>query len=169
MCPRRTRSCGNTLPLFTRTRTKASRVAARIDVSQPCPRLPLPIHHRTLLCRWPQYPEATADLSTSTAANAAAGAPPCHPTAFSESTADTTSMFPCLQDITSLLPVDTMTWCSLSASYTKRCATSVFLVLHCVGPFDHSLGVVFGISALVFVFCFFSRLASKATGDQYPS
>lgn len=76
-CPKKIRSSGSTLPLYTRTPTRASKVVARTGASQPCHRRPRLILHRTPPCQWPQCPEAMADLSI-TAVNAAVEAPPCH-------------------------------------------------------------------------------------------
>lgn len=140
-CPKKTRSSGSTLHLYTRTPTRASKVVARTGASQPCHRPPRLILHRTQPCQWPPCPEAMVDLST-TAANAAAEAPPCHLILSSEWTADMTSMSPCQQDTINLQPVDTTIWCSRSASYIKHFHDTVADFYYGLGVLGHGSGVM---------------------------
>jgi hypothetical protein len=117
---RPTRSSGNTLRRSTRTPTKASKAAGRIEGYQPCrrPHLPnphpIPRWHRTLCT------EVTQDHTSNTAAIAAAATLPCPPMQALIAPSTTTTSTHLSTTATNHKSQATMTWSSLSARCTKH-------------------------------------------------
>jgi hypothetical protein len=115
-----TRNSGNTLRRFTKTPTKASKVAGRIGGYQPCRRRHPPTPHPTPRCHRTLCIEATRDHTIKIVATAAAGTLPCPlMQAYTATITATTSTHLSTPAINNKLQA-TMTWSSRNAKCTSH-------------------------------------------------